>query len=371
MKIQKFALFLPSLTGGGAERIFVTLANSFVARGIHIDLVLANAFGNYFSLLDKKINVINLQSSSVFFSLFKLIKYLRTEKPDILLSAVENANTLAIIAKKLSATSIPIIITEHSNWSQVLSNQPPLKEKMLFQISRNVYPLADKVVTVSNGIRTELLKTINLDPQQVVCIYNPVIPRNLPILAEMQVVHPWLSNKEWPVIISVGRLAKEKDFKTLILAYQNAKKLKYCRLIILGEGPERKNLQATIHRLGLQNDIDLPGFVENPFAWISKSDLFVLSSLYEGLPTVLIEAMACGTPVISTDCISGPAEILENGKFGDLVPVGNADALAAAIVKNLSTAQSNVNLKLRANAFSIDSATDAYQELIQQVLGSE
>jgi len=370
-RLQKIALFLPSLNGGGAERVFVTLANSLVERGIHIDLLLPKVSGTYLSMLDERIWVVNLQARSVVFSIPALIRYLREQKPDALLSAVENANTWAILAKKLGGSSTPVIITEHNNWSQILSNQPPLKEKILFQISRNIYPLADRLVAVSNGIRADLLKTMTLDPRRVVCIYNPVVPLNVDALATAPAEHAWLSARETPVLISAGRLAKQKDFKTLLLAFQQVRKLSNCRLIILGEGPERKPLQALIQRLGLENEIAMPGFVKNPFAWFSRSDLFVMSSVYEGLPTVLIEAMACGAPVVSTDCISGPAEILDNGKYGDLVPVGDVNALAAAIVENLKHPRPTSQVKDRANLFSIKNAADAYLELIEKVVAHE
>ncbi len=370
-KLNKIALFLPSLTGGGAERVFVTLANSLVEHEIKIDLVLANAFGNYFSMLSNKIQVIDLKASSVILSIPGLIHYLRTEKPDVLLSAVENANTWAIIAKILSGTSIPVIITEHSTWSQVLSNQPALKEKALFQIASSIYPLANKLVAVSNGIQSDLLETFKINPNKLVCIYNPVVPKNLDFLTAAHVAHPWIADKNCPVIISVGRLVKVKDYPTLIQAFSLAKKLTNCRLIILGEGPERNALQTLINQLGLQNDIDLPGFVENPFAWMAKCDLFVLSSLYEGLPTVLIEAMACGTPVVSTNCISGPAEILENGKYGDLIPLGDVNLLAAALVENVNHPKANSKIKERANDFSVNNAADAYIELIKKVINHE
>ena len=258
----KIALFIPSLMGGGAEKVFVLLANSLQDHGMHVDMLLSTTSGKYFSLLDKNIRVVDFHSRQLFFTLPQLIGYLRTEKPDILLSAVENANTWALIAKKLSGTSTPVMITEHNNWSQILSHQPSLKEKLLFQIARLVYPWADRIVAVSSGIRTDLLQMIRLDPQQVICIFNPVVPPDLPSLTVMPVEHPWLKNKEKPVLISIGRLVLQKDFETLIQAFDLVKKQIACRLIILGEGPERKNLQAIIEKLGLQADIDMPGWLK-------------------------------------------------------------------------------------------------------------
>jgi glycosyltransferase involved in cell wall biosynthesis len=368
MKPEKIALFLPSLNGGGAERVFVSLANGLNRQGIHVDMVLSLATGQYLSMLDKEIRVIDFHSRQVFFSLPKLVNYLRTEQPEFLISALENANTWAIIAKKLCGSPTLVVISEHNNWSQILSNKPPLKEKLMFQIARFVYPRADQIVAVSQGIRTDLLQMIHLDARQVRCIYNPVVSPNLAVRAQAPVNHPWLNDKEMPVLISIGRLMPAKDFENLILAFQQARISAPCRLLILGEGPERGRLEAAIRRLGLTEVVSLPGFVENPFAWLSKSDLFVLSSRYEGLPTVLIEAMACGLPVISTDCISGPAEILENGKYGDLVPVGNPAAMAAAIIKNLRRENPKSNLNARAMDFSVENATNAYIDLMERLV---
>ena len=368
LKKQKLAFFLPSLAGGGAERVIVTLINSLAEQEFLIDLVLANATGKFFSLLDKRVKVIDLQSKYVFLSIPKLINYLTKEQPYILISAVENANTWGVIAKKLSRTRTKIIITEHSNWSQKLLNHPSLKEKILFIIARYVYPMADRIITVSDGIRSNLLITMHLDPSKVIRIYNPSVPKNLDVQSSLPTNHPWLTHKDKPVIISVGRLVKEKDYKTLIHAFSKVNQEIASRLIILGDGPERKNLQAVIHHHGLENSIDMPGFVDNPFSWMAKSDIFVMTSLYEGLPTVLIEALACGIPAISTDCISGPSEILECGKYGDLVTIGSIVELANALINNLNKSHDSTILKERANIFSTENATTEYLDLFQSLL---
>lgn len=183
----------------------------------------------------------------------------------------------------------------------------------------------------------------------------------------MEPEHPWYKDKKTPLIIAVGRLSPEKDYKTLLSAYKKVKEQIECRLIILGEGAERTNLLNLANSLDITEYIDLPGFVSNPYAWIARSNLFVLSSRYEGLPTVLIEALACGTPVVSTNCISGPAEILENGKFGDLVPVGDVEALAKAIIHNIRHPRPKDPLMERGNEFSVEVALQAYLDYFQQV----
>lgn len=368
MSLDRISIFLPSLVGGGAERVTVLLANGLVEKGVQVDLVLAKAFGDYLPLVDTRIKIVDFGAAQVSQAFPKLVKYVSQTKPDILLSAMTHANLWAILAKKLSGSSFTsVIITQHSSWEQILANQPRLKEKMLFEIARYIYPLADGIITISEQMRAELIRNLPLRPAQVARIYNPVVSPSLARLCAMEPEHPWYKDKKTPLIIAVGRLSPEKDYKTLLSAYKKVKEQIECRLIILGEGAERTNLLNLANSLDITEYIDLPGFVSNPYAWIARSNLFVLSSRYEGLPTVLIEALACGTPVVSTNCISGPAEILENGKFGDLVPVGDVEALAKAIIHNIRHPRPKDPLMERGNEFSVEVALQAYLDYFQQV----
>jgi glycosyltransferase involved in cell wall biosynthesis len=198
-----------------------------------------------------------------------------------------------------------------------------------------MYSKLDALITVSNGVQLDLVTLVKLDRKKLHVVYNPVVGEQLLYKARMPVEDPWLRKDGIPVILGVGRLIKAKDFPTLLRAFALVRQERRARLLILGEGEDRPGLEVLVRELGLQNDVSFPGFMENPYSYMAKADVFVLSSRWEGLPTVLVEAMACGTPVVATDCPSGPHEILEGGRWGKLVPVGDARAMADAIQATL------------------------------------
>jgi len=238
----------------------------------------------------------------------------------------------------------------------------------VYQISKFLYPLATRIIAVSTGIAEEIYQMENVNREQIICIHNPVVTLQMIELSKQQPVHPWFTQKNEPILLGVGRLTEQKDFETLIRAFHKVQSHFGCRLLILGEGPERSKLEALVRELGLTQKVDLPGFLQNPYSYMAHADLFILSSRFEGLPTVLIESLACGTPVVATDCISGPSEILENGQYGQLVPVGDVDALSKAIIDSIHKPKSKELLQKRAQIYSVENATKAYMELITQVL---
>jgi len=360
----KIAFFLPNLEGGGAERVFVSLANGLSNAGYPIEFVLANMSGPYLSDLDPKIRLINLGKSHVLFSVLALGSYLRLQRPAVIISALSNANAASIIAGKLLSKSCKVIITQHINWSQVLANQPTFSERIVYYVSLFLYPHANRIVAISEAMRDEIKKINGVDINKIVKIYNPVLTTNLLELSKQPAPHPWLNQKIDPVLLAVGRLTAQKGFETLIRSFHQVQAEISCKLIILGEGSERNKLETIIQNLGLTDKVDLPGFSSNPYAYMAASDLFILSSLYEGLPTVLIEAMACGIPVIATDCVSGPREILMGERYGDLVPVNDIDALAKSIVARLRSPVENNLIQKRAQDFSVDNAIKEYSQLI-------
>jgi glycosyltransferase involved in cell wall biosynthesis len=248
-----------------------------------------------------------------------------------------------------------------------LANNPTRKERVVYQLSRILYPLATRIVAVSNAIADEIKQMKNIDPEKILCIYNPVVTPEMLELSKQPPGHPWFEQKNEPILIGVGRLVALKDFETLIRAFHKAQSRMSCKLIILGEGPERQKLENLIVELDMKEKIDLPGFSTNPYTFMANADLFVLSSRFEGLPTALIEALACGTPVVSTDCISGPAEILDGGKYGTLVPVGDVDAMGQAILDCLQNPPQPDLLRKRAQIFSVENASHAYTKLIEQL----
>jgi len=197
------------------------------------------------------------------------------------------------------------------------------------------YSKACKVVSVSKGVGCDLISNFGLQANKVRTIYNPIINSELYDLGQKSISHPWFEPQQPPVILAVGRLSFEKDYPTLIRAFQRVRQQRSVRLLILGEGGERSKLEGLVRALGLGEDVELPGFVPNPYAFMRKASCFVLPSLFEGFGNVLVEALAMGCPVVSTDCPTGPTEILEGGKWGTLVPVGDYEAMAAAILGKL------------------------------------
>jgi len=327
------ALFLSSLHGGGAQRVIINLAQGFIERGLKVDLVLAKAEGPFLSQVPPRVRLVDLRARRVLYSLPGLVRYLRREQPQAVLSALNYVNIVAIWAKFLSKVRTRLVVTEHNTLSWSVANIPSVKTRLMPFLIRTFYPCADVVVTVSHGVAEDLIARTGLPAEKIRVIYNPVITPELFAKAEETLDHPWFHPGEIPVILGIGRLTKQKDFPTLIRAFALVRKEHPARLMILGEGEERPNLEALVRELGLEGEVALPGFVENPYKYMKRAAVFVLSSRWEGLPTVLIEALALGTPVVSTNCPSGPMEILEGGKWGRLVPVGDPCSLAHAILE--------------------------------------
>ena len=359
----RVALYVPSLRGGGAERSMLTLAQGFAARGYTVDLVLAKAEGSYLDCVGEAVRVVDLESSRVIASLPGLVRYLRREQPVALLSAMGHANVVAVMAKVLARAPTRIVVSEHSTYTRARSDSVSWRSRVLGGLMRWAYRRADGIVAVSSGVADDLSRSIGLNRERISVIYNPVVTNELIAQSFADTDHPWLAEKRFPVVLAVGRLTKAKDFPTLIQAFAQVRKLRDVRLVILGEGELRAELTELVNRLSLDEDVDLPGFVENPFPFMRQSDLFVLSSAWEGLPSVLIQAMACGAPVVATDCPSGPAEILEGGRWGRLVPVGDADGLARAISAALDD-PCPPDVSVRAASFNLDNSLDAYQEAL-------
>lgn len=345
---QRLALFAPSLRGGGAERVMVTLACEFAAKGYLVDLVLAKAEGPYLDEIPKTVNLIDLKATRVFFSLFGLVRYLRKEKPVALLSSVINANVIAVAAKKISNVSTRVILRESNTLSANVGKHKGISEKIMPFMARLFYPLSDQVIAVSNGVATDLMTEIGLPENKLTVIYSPVVSSFMFRKSDEELDHPWFKKNQPPVVLGVGRLSRQKGFDVLIQAVIKARETTPIRLIILGEGSDRNKLKKIIEENNLENEISLPGFITNPFPYMKNAAVFVLSSRWEGLPNVLIQAMVLGTAVISTNCPSGPDEILESGKWGDIVNVDDVIGLAESICKVIAQG-SRVNCEITKN----------------------
>ncbi len=333
---KRLAVFIPSLCGGGAERSMLNLAGGIAARGHDVDLVLVRAEGAYLDQVPESVRLVDLGARRARWCLPALVRYLRREQPEGMVSAMNYANILAVWARRLARVSTPIVLSTQNTFSQTLRHKATRNERLMLRLMTRFYPWADTICTVSDGVGDDLSELTRIPRGRIVTIYNPVITPELKQQKQAPVDHPWFQPDQPPVLLGAGRLVPQKDFPPLIRAFAQVRRRRPVRLVILGEGPLRSELEALIRELGMEADISLHGFTDNPYAFMARSSAFVLSSKWEGLPTVLIEAMCCGAPLVSMDCPSGPREILHGGDFGQLVPVGEVATLAQAIEKTLN-----------------------------------
>ena len=380
---QHLAVFIHKLSGGGASRRVLTLVHAFAERGHRVDLVVVSAEGPLLKQVRPDVRLVVLDSDlprlirrlkkqrlRTIASTGKLARYLRREKPDVLLSGANHVNITALWARRLARIPIPLVLRASNHLSG--SNRNPINRRYFrWWMGRQAYRRADAVIAVSQDVAEDIARHTGLKNNQVTTIYNPTITPDLAQKAASPLDHPWLAPDSPPVILGAGRLSTQKDFPTLVKAFARIRALRPARLIILGEGKKRKQLQALAHQLGVSDDLALPGFVENPFAWMSRAAVFALSSAWEGLPGVLIEALACGCPTVSTDCPGGAAEILVNGLYGPLVPVGDDKALADAILATLDAPPAPEILRKRAAEFSVDRAVNHYLAVLTSVASTK
>lgn len=362
-KTRHITVFLPDLSDGGAERVSVNLANHLVQRGYAVDMLLASASGPFINHLRKEIHLVDLQASRMRHAMFPLIRYLKSAKPDAMLVCMWPLTVLSVIARQIARVSTRLVLAEHSTWSYAQADYSHAQRFLIRKTMQVFFPGADAVVTVSKGAADDLAHFAGVARNKILTIYNPVIDASsAPSPRQPLEFTGWGSMKF--KVLSVGNLKREKNQELLLRAFALLVKRVDAHLLILGEGYLRAKLEALIDELGLTGRVSMPGFMHDPAPFYQQADLFALSSDWEGLPTVLIEALAAGTPVVSTDCPSGPREILCNGKYGRLVPVGDIAALGAAMEAALFSFNDARALKARANDFSIDRAADRYLELL-------
>ncbi|WP_281244062.1 glycosyltransferase [Ectothiorhodospira marina] len=327
---------LVSLSGeGGVERMVLNLVREWADMGLQIDLVLIREESQHLRDLPETVNVTRLGTRHSALGVAPLARYLRERRPDLLLAAKDRAGRAALKARRRVKVNTRIFIRLGTTLSEAMEGRSRLRKWLRYRPMRRLYPLVNGIIAVSQGVADDVRQITDLPENRVHVVRNPVITPGLEALAAEPAPHPWLEDGGDPVIIGMGRLTRQKDFPTLLRAFASIQLHRPARLIILGEGGDREALAALSRSLGVEDRGVMPGFAANPYAWLRRAHLFVLSSAWEGSPNALTEAMALGVPVVSTDCRSGPREILQGGRYGPLVPVGDVTALGESMLGTL------------------------------------
>jgi len=399
---KRIAVLLPSLAGGGAERSMLNLIGVFLRQGRNVDLLLFRREGPYLNSVPDGARIIELAAGSALRGrwlaaradpsgigslirpvlltrktdgdlrhIASLAGYLREHPPDVLLSAMTYTNLVALWARSLAGARVPVVISERISLSHHIESKSAKNAwrwRHLLPAVSHAYASADGIVVVSNSVADDLAANTHLTRSAIRTIYNPVVDETLHEMAAEALDHPWFQPDAPPVVLGVGRLIPQKDFATLLRAFAILNARRRTRLVILGEGRLRPALESLARELGIEDHVDFPGFAENPYRYMSRAAVFALSSIYEGLPGVLIQALACGCPVVSTDCPGGSAEILHGGQVGRLVPMQDAEALADALDNTLAEPASGHDLRERAARFSVQHISREYLDYLDDIV---
>jgi glycosyltransferase involved in cell wall biosynthesis len=327
------AIVVKDLTGGGAARAMVKLANGLVVRH-RVDMVLVKATGPYLDELSPLVRVVDLNARRTITAIPAMIRYLRGQQPQAVLSALRHINVMSIVSRALSLARCCLIVTERNMVALSAASTPRRRDRLFFFLIPLLYRMADGVVAIARDIHDELLGRFRLPAHKLHLIYNPIVSEEMIERAAELVDEQWFHD-DAPTVLAVGRLFEHKNHSVLLRAFASAAEEDSARLLILGEGPERARLEALALELGIEHRLDMPGFVPNVYKFMSRSDLLVHTSRWEGLPGVLIEALACEVPIVAVDSPGGVSEVLEAGRYGRLVPSDDFDALVGAIREGL------------------------------------
>jgi glycosyltransferase involved in cell wall biosynthesis len=354
------AIFLATSGHSGVDRIMQQLIPEIAARGFRIDLLQVRDHGPYLDSLPTNVQRIDLGQRHTYACLPALARYLRIHQPSLLLSDKDRVNRTALLAHWLSGSSSPLFFRLGTTVSINLASRGAFERWLQRNSIGKLYRFAAQVLVPSQGVKEDLSAYTGLSSEKIRVVPSPGIPddlfeRELPIPD-----HPWFRKHELPIILGVGELGARKDYPTLLRAFARLRSRQPCRLVIVGRGKQRERLLALGDELGIRDDLDLPGFVESPYPFMAHADLFAFSSRWEGLGLVLVEALALGTNVVSSDCPSGPSEILQGGRYGRLFPVADDEAMADAMQRALDAPKPREFLQQAARPYSVSAATDAY-----------
>jgi glycosyltransferase involved in cell wall biosynthesis len=363
------AIYIHDLSPGGVERQSLVLARELRACGVDVTLVVHAMRGELVSLLPRDIPVLNLRSVRTLHDVFRLRRYLLDDQPDVLMANVDHNNIAAALAQALAGSATKLVICQHNPLSAGFHATVNWKHRMVPWLYRGLASRIDHAVAVSDGIAGELVGN-GLSPSKVSTIFNAVIGDDFTDRSLAPVNHPWLLQKDRPVFVTAGRLVPMKDQQTLVRAFAIHLRKYPARLMLLGVGPKLAELQALAGSLGIADHVAFEGFVQNPLPIMRAADGFVLSSQSEGFGNVLVEAMGCGTPVLSTDCDYGPSDILAHGQYGVLVPPRDPEALASGLeqMRDARTRWPAGYLRKRAGAFSYRACAEAYARLFRSLV---
>jgi glycosyltransferase involved in cell wall biosynthesis len=371
------ALVIANLGGGGAQRQMVTLANAFVGLGHRVDLLLAEGGGVLHDRVDPRIAVhcfenaftrlplvANKKRRRMLMAIRPLARYLREARPRVVMSTSDSVNVAVVIAHRLARSPARLVLRIDNQLTRSAEVEGTWSQRRRMRRVRQLFPRADRLIAISHGLGEDILRQRACQPSQLHVIHNPAIDASIEKRALELPAHPWPRGPAPPVVLGVGQLVPQKDYPTLLRAFARVRAKTAARLLILGVGREQERLRALAIELGIADDADLPGFDPNPIAAMARAAVLVLSSAWEGFGNVLVEALAVGCPVVSTDCPSGPREILDGGRFGHLVAVGDEVALAGAIEASLRDPGDPDARRQRALEFSAEVVAERYLQVL-------
>jgi glycosyltransferase involved in cell wall biosynthesis len=353
-------VFVATSGHSGVDRLIRHLVPSMARRGYPVDVLKIRDHGPDIEDQLQGVQLIDLKVKHVYSSIPALIRYLKHRRPAVMLTDKDRVNRTAILARAWSRVPTRLVLSSGTTISIDLDNRGAFERWLQKRSMKYLYPYAENIVVTSEGVADDMAEYTGLARKRIQVVPCPVVPNELFGFQLPRPDHPWFRTDAPPVILGVGELGPRKDFLTLVRAFARLRANQNCRLVILGKGHQRDHLLSVANELGVAKDIDLPGFEPNPYPFMAHAAMLAMSSRWEGLGFVLIETLALGTPVVSTDCPSGPREILDGGRYGRLVPVGDAEKLARAMAETLLNPPPAAFLQEAARPYEIERSTSAY-----------